>query len=377
MPGSPNVLSSTTCAARCAHRWSHVLLWVCVVGLAGPVGAGQAIRVLTVGNSFAENATEFLPELARSRGVALTVRQANIGGSDLARHARHLQASLENTNDPDGRPYMEGSDPERTRHSLVEILGAGPWDFVTLNQFSGFSHRPETYEPHVGQLIAAIRLHAPTARIVVLQTWAYRSDHPLFLPAQRELQSAYERVVWERSRDTVHAPGTLTQRAMHEQLRSAYDQVAARYGVLLVPVGDAFQMARATSEWRFTHPDPDFDYVNPAPGSLPRQKGSLIGGWFWLADRQSGEMSLALDAKHANVAGKYLGACVFFEALTGVDVREAAWHPDRLSTAEAGSLREIAHAAVVARRDAETLTFTETAPDRREDILSDAATSRY
>lgn len=319
--------------------------------------AGTPIRIFTIGSSFAENATQFLPDIAQSRGVTITITKANIGGSDLARHARHHQAWLKDHGDPEGRPYWDRAEPGAKRHSLVELLQSGTWDYVTLQQFSGDSDKPDTYEPHSAQLIAAVREHAPAARIIVHQTWAYRADHPLFFSSSPAQQSPYERLRLARSRDKVQRPAPITQQQMYEGLRAAYDQLAARHGLLMIPVADAFQLAQATPEWRFTHPDPDFDYENPAKGTRPKQPGSLIGGWFWHTDRQTGQVSFALDAKHANVAGKYLGACVFFEALTGQDARDIRWRPDELSEDKAASLRRTAHEAVAARKKAGTFDF--------------------
>lgn len=237
------------------------------------------------------------------------------------------------------------------------MLRSGTWDYVTLQQFSGDSDKPETYEPYSAQLIAAVREQSPTARIIVHQTWAYRADHPLFFSADPERQSADERLRLAHSRDKLQRSEPLTQQKMYEGLRAAYDQLVARYGLLMVPVADAFQIVRALPEWRFTYPDPAFDYERPAAGSVPRQEGSLIGGWFWRTDRRTGVVSFALDAKHANVAGKYLGACVFFESLTGQDAREIEWRPNGLTEAKAESLRRAAHAAVDLRKKAGTFDF--------------------
>jgi hypothetical protein len=323
--------------------------------------AGDPIRILTIGSSFAENATEFLPEIAKSRGVTITITKANIGGSDLARHARHLQAWLKNPADSEGRPYWDRADPEQKRYSLVERLQAGTWDYVTIQQFSGDSDKAETYEPYSEQLIAAVHKHAPAARVIVHQTWAYRFDHPIYFSSSPEKQSADERMRLARSRDKVQRPEPLTPQAMYDGLRKAYDQLAARYGLLMVPVGDAFQIASSTPEWHYT-PDPNFDYEHAARGTTPKQSGSLIGGWFWFTDRQTGAVSLALDAKHANIAGKYLGACVFFESLTGQDARKLEWSPNGLAAAKAESLRRIAHDAVERRKQSGTFDFAKSHP---------------
>lgn len=343
--------------ARLARRSVAVAaLLVHVVGVF-PAHAGDTIKVLTIGSSFAENATQFLPQIAQSRGLTITITKANLGGADLARHARHLQAWLKNPADPEGRPYWNRSDPAQKRYSLVEMLQSGKWDYVTLQQFSGDSDKPETYEPYSAQLIPAVRQYSPSARIIVHETWAYRSDHPIFSTSAPNRQSADERRRLALSGDKVPRPEPITPWAMYEGLRAAYDQLAARYGLLIVPVGDAFQIAGGTAEWRYTHPDPNFDYDHPTPGTTPKQTGSLNVGWFWHTDRQTGAVSFALDAKHANVAGKYLGACVFFAALTGQDARQIAWCPDGLTPAQAESLRRVAHEAVAQRKKSGTFDF--------------------
>ncbi|HEY2343234.1 MAG TPA: DUF4886 domain-containing protein, partial [Chthoniobacteraceae bacterium] len=42
------------------------------------------IHVLTVGNSFSQNATHYLGDLAKASGDAIAVREADVGGASLA-----------------------------------------------------------------------------------------------------------------------------------------------------------------------------------------------------------------------------------------------------------------------------------------------------
>ncbi len=298
-----------------------------IVLLAGGLLAEERpapVRLVTIGNSFAANATFFLREIGDHQGAPVEVTPANIGGCDLARHARHLRAFYEDPGGAESRPYRDAARPERGAYSLVEALESADPDYVTLQQFSGDSYKPETFEPYAGELVAEIRRHAPRARILALQTWAYRADHPWF------------------------ASGELTQEKMFSGLREAYGRLAANYGLGVLPVGEAFQIARSTALWRFVHPDPAFDYAHPAPGSLPDQSGSLVVGWSW-RKAGAGPQTLALDAKHANTAGRYLGACVLHEVLTGRSALGLAWRPEGLSEAQAESLRMAAHLAVFAR----------------------------
>jgi hypothetical protein len=310
---------------RVRRRVAIVASLICALGVF-PAHAADAIKILTIGSSFAENATKYLPELAASRHVTIIVRKANLGGSGVAQHAAPLLIWEKDPTDPRGRSYRDREHPERPNFSLVEALESEAWNYVTIQQFSGDSFKPETYEPHWGQLVQAVKKHAPQAIVLVHETWAYREDHEFF------------------------ADGKLNQQGMYDGLVRAYNDIAHRYHSVLVPVGDAFQIARATPQWHFTFPDPGFDYANPPEGKLPNQMGSLNVGWFWKIDAASGKKTLTLDAKHANVAGCYLGACVFFACVTGQEIRDVTWKPAELSEARAASLRLAASEAVRKRR---------------------------
>src|SRR5690606_31874521 len=118
----------------------------------------------------------------------------------------------------------------------AEILELRDWDYITIQQVSRKSLIAESFEPFAAVLIAYLRKHEPRAGILVHQTWAYREDSPLF------------------------AEGEVDARSMHARLQANYRDLARRYGLRLIPVGDAFRAARQTPRWRFTFPDPSFDY---------------------------------------------------------------------------------------------------------------------
>jgi hypothetical protein len=134
-------------------------LWAFFVN-PGTVVADSEIKLLTIGNSFADNATRYLEELGASNGISIQVSKANLGGSSLERHARHLAAFLKDPNDPEGRPYRNRNQPDEPPFSLIEALEADDWDFVSIQQLSADSYKPDTYEPYASQLIGAIQ-HMP------------------------------------------------------------------------------------------------------------------------------------------------------------------------------------------------------------------------
>lgn len=299
-------------------------LFLCLVLLAwGTVRAEDApkpLRLLTVGNSFAYNATKFLPGLAEAVGKKVEIGSANFSGCSFEFHWTSAQAA--EAGKPEGAIY-----PPETKggpkRSLREFLEAGPWDVITIQQASPLSDDVATYRPFGPDLAAYIRRFAPTAEIVVHETWAYRFDDPRF------------------------KDGSSTPAAMHESLRRAYYGLAAELGLRLVPVGDAFALAVARPEWTF-QPDPSFDPSTMKHPDTPLQPGSLHAGWTWF-DKPTG-WKFALDARHAGLFGQYLGSCVFFEFLFGESVVGNPFVPPGCTPEQARSLQQIAHEAVSASR---------------------------
>ncbi len=278
------------------------------------------VRLLTIGNSLAENATRYLEEIAAAHpgGASVVVGKANLGGCSLEKHWNLVQqCDLL----PDVKPYsfyLTGA--ERRPVSLREALAAETWDYVTLQQVTNDSWRPETYEPFFGNLHRLVRELAPQARPVVHQTWAYRVDATLF------------------------AEWGIDQQRMYEGICKAYDSVAQRYNCRQLPCGHAFQRARATLMFA---PDPSFDYANPVPRNLPDESTSLIAGYHWrTGNTPSGTAELHQDHRHGNAAGCYLAAAVWFEMFTGRSVLENPFCPEGVAEDMRHLLRTVAHETV-------------------------------
>ena len=272
----------------------------------------RTVRLLTVGNSFAQNATRYLPQfVAASRVHSLILGEANIGGCSLERHWRHAQQHEANPTDPEGSPYGG--------RCLREILRAQSWDAVTIQQYSWLSHDVETYRPFARNLHDYIRTHAPQAEIMLHQTWAYRADD------EGRLGPEY------------------SQEDMHRDVRQAYRTIASELGIGIIPVGDAFAMARRHPDWTFTR-DPAFDYQSPPRDELPCEAHSLCRGWFWAAG-EDGSRVFACDTHHAGPAGEYLGAAVFYEALFRERADANGFAPAEIGAADAELLRSVAHQA--------------------------------
>lgn len=127
------------------------------------------------------------------------------------------------------------------------------------------------------------------------ETWAYRVDDPRFkvsTPKEGEPK---------------------TQQEMYDMLAKSYRTIAGELGVRLIPVGDAMFAADTNDKWGYKV-DSSFDPKTAKAPQLPDQKHSLHVGRKW-SKNAKGEESLGMDGHHASTAGRYLGACVWYEML--------------------------------------------------------------
>ncbi len=114
-------------------------------------------------------------------------------------------------------------------------------------------------------------------------------------------------------------------------------------------MGDAFFLADTDAKWGFK-PDPKpFDAKTAKQPELPMQMHSLHVGWRWAKSKDGKKTTLGMDGHHANMAGEYLGACVWYEVLFGESAVGLAFIPKGLEAEFARFLQETAHEAVQAR----------------------------
>lgn len=129
------------------------------------------MRVLCIGNSFSQDATRYLHQIARRGGVALNVSNLYIGGCPLSRHFKNMHTGnaaydLQFNGFSTGLPV-----------SLEQmLLQNADWDYITVQQASPVSVDYKTYQPYLDELVAYIRALCPKAKIVVHETWAYEDE---------------------------------------------------------------------------------------------------------------------------------------------------------------------------------------------------------
>ncbi len=292
---------------------------LCLAARADETKSGKTVRLLTVGNSFSHNAMHYLGDIAKANGDTLVLREDIIGGSSFDVHLKRVEIAEKDPKDKAGT-YTEG-------RTLKDDLTQKKWDFITIQQASIKSHDVNTYRPYAKQLADFIRTHNSDATLIMHETWEYRVDDARFsakAPKPGEPKSQDE---------------------MYDGLRKAYDVIAQELGVKLIPVGDAFHAANRDPQWGYHAPAKPFDSKKAKSGELPDQTHSLNVGWNW-KKQTDGSTKLGMDGHHANMAGEYLGACVWYEVLFGKSVENNSFVPKGLDPEYAKFLRATAHRTV-------------------------------
>ncbi|VTU02815.1 signal peptide protein : Uncharacterized protein OS=Chthoniobacter flavus Ellin428 GN=CfE428DRAFT_5127 PE=4 SV=1 [Gemmataceae bacterium] len=278
----------------------------------------KTIKLLTVGNSFSQNATKYLDKIVEADGNVLIHHRCVIGGSGPDQHLAKVAAHEKDLKDKAGL-YGTGK-------SLAEELVAEKWDVITIQQASIKSHDLANYKPGMKTLCEFIKKHAPASEVVIHETWAYRVDDPRF------------------TKPSDKAGEPKTQKEMYDGLSAAYRTMAKELNVRFIPVGDAFYAADTDPKWGYK-PDAKFDPKAATAPTLPDQTHSLHVGWRW-ATATDGKQTLQMDGHHANATGEYLGGLVFYEFLYGRSAVGNTFRPAGVDADYARFLQETAHNAV-------------------------------
>lgn len=176
------------------------------------------MNVLAIGNSFSQDATRYLHQIAAASGVELEVVNLYIGGCSLERHWDNA------VNDRADYDRECNGNPGDKKVTIREALEWKKWDVVTLQQVSHCSIRYETYQPFLRQLSDYVKGYAPQAQQMIHQTWAYEQG------GQRLTEEL----------------GYRDQAEMFRDLQRAYQMAADDLGGLpLIPSGKAFAIAAA------------------------------------------------------------------------------------------------------------------------------------
>jgi len=216
----------------------------------------KMMKILAIGNSFSQDATHYLHQIAAADDVDIKVTNLYIGGCSLERHWNNIQSEAEEY-------LLEENGCSMEKYvSIQEALCMEEWDYVVTQQASRDSGIMETYHPYLECIMEYVKEKLPKTEFILHETWAYEIDslHPCFC-------------IYKQN-----------QQEMYEKLSEAYRNVAKQVGIRLIPCGDVIQ-------------------------ELRRKKPFIYG---------NGGMSICRDGYHMNVIyGRYLLAATWYKTLTG------------------------------------------------------------
>ena len=240
------------------------------------------IKILAIGNSFSQDATRYLKAIADSVEIDTKIVNLYIGGCPLELHAQHVQ---------DGEAaYVYQLNGEVTERyiSLKEALEEEEWDVVTVQQASGYSGIPESYEPYGSTLLEYVHSFVPNAKIWFHETWAYETD------------SVHRHFEWYGN----------SQQTMFERIRAAARAFAQKHQLAVIPCGEVIQALRQIQP---------FDY-------------------------QNGGLSLCRDGFHMSLDyGRYTLAAVWLEMLLGGNVLDSEFMPEGTDPIMIAQIRREVH----------------------------------
>ena len=259
----------------------------------------RTLRVLAIGNSFSEDAVEhYLWELGQEAGIDFVIGNAYRGGWSLAAHWKDASTRAADT---EYRKVVNGRRTNLGKRTIKDIVTDEPWDVITLQQVSQEAGREESYEPSLSLMIGYVKALATndSVRLGFHQTWAYAQDssHGGFANYDRNQFLMYASIV----------------AAVEEAMQNHRGDLQ-----FYIPVGTAIQNARTT------------ELADPVIG-----------------ESQPVNRELTRDGFHLNYTiGRYIAACTWFEALTGISSVGLKSRPKGVTPVQAELAQRAAHAAI-------------------------------
>lgn len=246
----------------------------------------DTLRILAIGNSFSQDAVEQnLHEIAAEHGDVYIIGNMYIGGCTLERHFRNSQSAS-----AEYEYRKTGTDGVRVNTksvTLQQALSDEKWDVVSLQQASGRSGLPESYEPYLREMLLFVRAHTQAGvKLCWHQTWAYdpgavHGDFPNY--------------------------GCDCTR-MYDCIMNASRLACEKYGLAVIPSGTAVQNLRPSYEYTITR-----------------------------------------DGFHLSTGiGRYTAALTWYAALSGKDVRGTSYRPAGVNAERAAAAQEAVSRAVEA-----------------------------
>lgn len=274
------------------------------------------LNILLVGNSFSDDTSYYLWNVANSAGVEnVTIGHLHIGGCALDTHLANAQNDLPVYDYRITDDSTQGVYSTTTNYKPSDAARSRNWDFISFQQVSGKSGLADTFTP-LPELIDIYSDYCPTAQIVWNMTWAYEGDstHANFSNYNNDQMTMYNAIVNAVQTTIVTNPNI----------------------DVISPTGTAIQNARAVLGDELTRDGFHLAY-----------EGSMGTGKY---------------------NARYIAALAFFGKLSGINLDKVTYAPNNVDA----QTQAIAIAAAQQAIDSmfNTITPDEPSPEEQYDVLT-------
>lgn len=247
---------------------------------------GDTLKVLAIGNSFSEDATEnYLYELADAVDKKIIIGNLYIGGAPIDLHVRN--AMEDNASYSYRKINVDGTKTTTDKVSISQAIRDEEWDYISMQQASPLSGQYDVIMEHLPHLWTYVTAHVdPDTRLIYHQTWAYQQD------SNHDGFTNYGK----------------NQKTMYKAIADATRQID-RSG--------------------------DFEFIVPAGTAIQNARSSSIGDTF------------TRDGYHLELNyGRFTAACAWYQKLFDLDVRKNPYKPNDVTDKQAVIAKEAAYKAV-------------------------------
>lgn len=182
------------------------------------------MRVVSIGNSFSQDAQRYISQIAKNYGERLDVINLYIGGCSLNTHYNNL---VEDNNAYELQFNGVNTD---VKVSIKQALESMP-DVITLQQASKDSVNYKTYKPYLTELYNYAKKVCPNAKIMLHETWAYQDgseklatlNYTSFDDMFKDVKKAYKKAQKDFEFDGVLPSGSVMQTAIKLGLEHSHN----------------------------------------------------------------------------------------------------------------------------------------------------------
>jgi len=139
----------------------------------------KELKILAIGNSFTEDATQYLPSLLSAAHIKnVTIARLMNGNLSLENHWTYYTSNASNY-------YFQKSDPEtnmwkkvESNYTISKAISDEKWDIIVLQQVSFLAGKYDSYQPHLNKMLNALRHISMNNKVTFAwqMTWAYAKN---------------------------------------------------------------------------------------------------------------------------------------------------------------------------------------------------------